>query len=146
MQGYYNGAQITDLAVTQPPVLPPIPVVSPLVQLLVGGAPPAVAPVVGNVPDPNAALLQGVLMAMQAMTQMNIESDLGNASVTQQQSSLQAASMQANQLQLQHLTNHLGNLGHEAGKAIASHPTRHDHMMQATLSQPNVAPGQSNDP
>jgi len=49
-------------------------------------------------------------------------------------------------LQLQHLTNHLGNLGHEVGKAIASHPTRHNHTIQATLSQPNVAPGQSNDP
>jgi len=49
-------------------------------------------------------------------------------------------------MQLQHLTNHLGNLGHEVGRAIASHPTRHSHMIQATLSQPNVAPGQSNDP
>jgi len=53
--------------------------------------------------------------------------------------------MRANQLQLQHLTNHLGNLGHEVGRAIASHPTRHSHTIQATLSQPNVAPGQSND-
>jgi len=65
--------------------------------------------------------------------------------MTQQQSALQAASMRANQLQLQHLTNHLGNLGHEVRRAIASHPTRHNHTIQATLSQPNVAPGQSND-
>ena len=77
---------------------------------------------------------------------MNIESDLRNASMTQQQSSLQAARIQANQLQVQHLTNHLGNLGHKVGKAIASHPTRPNHRIQATLSQPNVAPGQSNDP
>jgi len=54
--------------------------------------------------------------------------------------------MRANQLQLQHLTKHLGNLGNEVGRAIASHPTRHNHAIQATLSQPNVAPGQSNDP
>jgi len=141
-----NGVQITDPVVIQPPVLPPILVVPPPVQPPVGGAPPAVAPVVDNAPDPNAALLQGVLTAIQAMTQMNVESDLRNASVTQQQSSLQAALMRANQLQLQHLTNHLGNLGHEVGKAIASHPTRHNHTIQATLSQPNVAPGQSNDP
>jgi len=66
--------------------------------------------------------------------------------MTQQQAALQAASMRANQLQLQHLTNHLGNLSHEVGQAIASHPMRHNHMIQATLSQPNVGPGQLNDP
>jgi len=38
------------------------------------------------------------------------------------------------------------DMGHEVGKAIASHPVRHNHTIQATLSQPNVAPGQSNDP
>jgi len=59
-----NGVQITDPVVMQPPALPPIPVVPPPVQPPVGGAPPAVAPVVGNAPDPNAALLQGVLVAM----------------------------------------------------------------------------------
>jgi len=89
-----RGVQITDLVVIQPPALPPIPVAPPPVQPPVGGAPPAVAPVV----DPNAALLQGVLAAIQAMTQMNIGSDLRNASLTQQQSLLQAASMRANQL------------------------------------------------
>jgi len=88
----------------------------------------------------------GVLTATQAMTHMNFESNLRNARMTQQQSSLQAASMRANQLQLQHLTKHLGNLGNKVGRAIASHPTRHNHTIQATLSQPNVAPGQSNDP
>jgi len=143
-----GGMQITDPVVKQPPILPPIPAAPPPVPPTIpGGAPPVVAPVVGNAPDPNAALLQGVFSAIQAMMQMNIQSDLRNASMTQQQSSLQAALMQANQMQLQHLTNHLGNLGHEVGKAIASHPTRHNHTtIQATLSQPNVAPGQSNDP
>jgi len=38
----------------------------------------------------------------------------------------------------------LGQSGTEVGKAIASHPTRH--AIQATLSHPNAAPGQSNDP
>jgi len=52
--------------------------------------------------------------------------------------------MWSNAQQLQHLTNHLGNLGTEVGRAIASHPTRH--AIQATLSHPNAIPGQSNDP
>jgi len=50
--------------------------------------------------------------------------------------------MRANKQQLQHLTNHLGTLGTEVGRAIASHPTR----IQATLSHPSAIPGQSNDP
>ena len=92
-----NGVPITDPVVIQPPALPPIPVAPPPVQPPVpGGAPPAAAPVVGNVPDLNAALIQGVLAATQAMTQMNIESDSRNASMTQQQSSLQAATIRAN--------------------------------------------------
>jgi len=135
----HSGAPITDPVVIQPPVLPLVPAALP------GGVPPTAGPVAGNGPDPNAALIQGVLTAMQAMTQMNFESNSRNASMTQQQSALQAASIRANQLQLQHLTNHLGNLGHEVGRAIASHPTCHNHTIQATLSQPNVAPGQSND-
>jgi len=89
-----NGVQVTDPVVIQPPVLPPIPVApSPVQPTVPGGAPPAAVPVVGNVPDPNVALLQGMLTSTQAMTQMNIESDLHNACMTQQQSSLQAASM-----------------------------------------------------
>ena len=134
-----NGAPITDPVVVQPPVPPPIPAVP------TEGAPPAAGPVAGNGLDPNAALIQGVLTAIQAMTQMNLEQNTRNASMTQQQSALQAASMRANQLQLRHLTNHLGNLGHEVGRATASHSTRHNHTIQATLSQPNIAPGQSND-
>jgi len=135
----HSGALITNPVVTQLPVLPPIPAAPPR------GAPPVAGPVVGNGPDPKA-FIQGVLTAIQAMTQMNFESNSRNASMTQQQSALQAASIRANQLQFQHLTNHLGNLGHEVGRAIASHPTCHNHTIQATLSQPNVAPGQSNNP
>jgi len=98
-----GGAPITDPVVIQPPVLPPIPAAPPQAPPPVsGGAPPAAGPVVGNVPDPNAALIQGALTAAQAMTQMNFESNLRNASMTQQQAALQAASMRANQLQLQH--------------------------------------------
>jgi len=136
---HMNGVPITDPVVIQPPVPPPIPAAP------TGGAPPAAGPVAGNGPDPNAALIQGVLTAIQAMTQMNLEQNTRNASMTQQQSALQAASMRANQLQLRHLTNHLGNLEHEVGRAIASHPTRHSHTIQVTLSPPNIATGQSND-
>jgi len=64
--------------------------------------------------------------------------------MTQQQMQIQVATMRTNAQKLQHLTNHLGNLGTEVRKAIASHPTRH--ATQATLSHPNVIPGQSNDP
>jgi len=135
----HNGAPITDPVVMQPPVLPLVPAAPP------GGVPPTAGPVAGNGQDPNAALIQGALTAIQAMTQMNFESNLRNASMTQQQSALQAGLIGANQLQLQHLTNHLGNLGHKVRRAIASHPTRHNHTIQAILSQPNVAPGQSND-
>jgi len=132
----HSGAPIADPVVIQPPVIPTAPP---------GGTPSVTGPAVGDGSDPNAALIQGALTATQAMTQMNFELNSRNASMTQQQSALQAASMQANQLQLQHLTNHLSNLGHEVGRAIVNHPTRHGHAMQATLSQPNVAPGQSND-
>jgi len=130
----HSGAPITDPVVMQPPVLPLIPAALP------GGAPPAAGPVVGNGPDPNVALIQGVLTAIQAMTQMNFESNSCNASVTQQQSALQAASTRANQLQLQHLTNHLGNLGHEVGRVIASHPKHHNHTIQVTLSHRMLHP------
>jgi len=83
-----------------------------------------------------------MLAATQAMTQVNMQSDQQNASMTLQQSQLQAATMQANAQQLQHLTNHVGNLGTEVGRAIASHPTR----IQAMLSHPSAIPRQSNDP
>jgi len=72
----------------------------------------------GSNPDPNAALLQGVLAAMQTMTQVHIQSDQRNACMSQQQARLQAATLQSNAQQLEHLTNHLGNLGYEVGRAI----------------------------
>jgi len=40
------------------------------------------APVAGAVQDLNAVLLQGVLTAIQAMTQMNMQSDQRNANMT----------------------------------------------------------------
>jgi len=129
-----NGALITNPVVIQPPAIIPIPPVQ-------GNGPPG-APVAGFVQDPNAVLLQCVLTAIQAMTQMDMQSDQRNASMTLQQSHLQAATMRANQQQLQHLTNHLGTLGTEVGGAIASHPTH----IQATLCHPSAIPGQSNDP
>jgi len=78
------------------------------------------------------------------MTQVNLQSDMQNTSMTRQQMQLQAATMRSNAQQLQHLTNPLGNLGTKVGKVIASHPTCH--AIQATLSHPNVILGQSNDP
>jgi len=110
-----NGVQIADPVVVQLPDIAPIPPVQ-------GNGPPG-APVAGAVQDPNTVLLQGVLTAIQEMVQMNMQSDQRNASMTLQQSHLQAATMRANQQQLQHWTNHLGTLGTEVGRAIASHPT-----------------------
>jgi len=100
----------------------------------------------GSNPDPNGALLQGVLAAMQTMTQVHIQSDQRNACMSQQQARLQAATLQSNAQQLEHLTNHLGNLGYEVGRAISTHPTCHSHTLQATLSPSNTVAGQSTDP
>jgi len=83
---------------------------------------------------------------MQTMTQVHIQSDQRNACMSQQQARLQAATLQSNAQQLEHLTNHLGNLGYEVGRAISTFPTRHSHMLQATLSHPNTVAGQSTDP
>ena len=96
--------------------------------------------------DPNAALLQGVLAAMRTMTQVHVQSDQRNACMSQQQARLQAATLQSNAQQLEHLTNHLGNLGYKVGRAISTHPTRHSHALQATLSPSNTVAGQSTDP
>jgi len=132
-----NGAPIVDPAVTQTPVILPALTASPA-----PGSAPSNAPPSGVAQD----LVQGALAAMQVMTQVHAQSDLPNASMTQQQARLQAATMGSNVQQLKHLTSHLGNLGHEVGKAIASHPTKHSHAIQATLSHPNAVPGQSTDP
>jgi len=129
-----HGAQIVDPSVIRSPTILP--------------APASTAPGTGTSPnsDPNAALLQGVLAAMQVMTQVHMQSDQRNACMSQQQARLQAATLQSNAQQLEYLTNHLGDLGYEVGRVIANHPTQHSHTIQATLSHPNAVPGQSNDP
>ena len=136
-----RGAQLVDPTVMHPPVIPSV-----AAMPTAPGSATSSAPVPGDVHDANRALIQGVLAAIQAMTQAHVMSDQRNASMTQQQARLQAATMRSNAQQLAHLTNHLGNLGHEVGRAIASHPTRHNHTIQATLSHPNAMPGQSNNP
>jgi len=129
-----HGAQIVDRPVIRTPTILP--------------APTSNMPGTGTSPnpDPNAALLQGVLAAMQTMTQVHIQSDQRNACMSRQQAQLQAATLQSNAQQLEHVTNHLGNLGYEVGRAISTHPTRHSRTLQATLSHPNTLAGQSTDP
>jgi len=102
-----NGVQIVDPAVMQSPVILP-------------GSTAAPAPS-GAAQDPNTALVRGVLAATQAMTQVHIQSDLRNASMTQQQARLQAATMRSNNQQLEHLTNHLDNLGSWKGDCKPSY-------------------------
>jgi len=111
-------------------------------------APPSNTSGTGTSPnsDPNGALLQGVLAAKQTMMQVHIQSDQRNACMSQQQARLQAATLHSNAQQLEHLTNHLGNLGYEVGRAISTHPTRHSHTLQATLSPSNTVAGQSTNP
>jgi len=94
----------------------------------------------------NGEPLQAVLAAMRTMMQVHVQSDLRNACMSQQQARSQAATLQSNAQQLEHLTNHLGNLGHEVGRAISTHPTRHSHTLQATLSPLNAVAGQSTNP
>jgi len=111
-------------------------------------APTSSAPGTGTSPDPdpNGALLQGVLAAMRMMTQVHAQSDQRNACMSQQQARLQAATLQSNAQQLEHLSNHLGILGYEVGRAISTHPTHHSHALQATLNPSNTVAGQSTDP
>jgi len=132
-----NGKQIVDPPAMQSPAILPAPASA------LGSTPGAGT---GSGPDQNAALLRGVLAAMQVMTQVHLQSDQRNASMTQQQAKLQAAALQSQAQQLKHLTNHLGNLGYEVGRAIAHHPTQHSHTIQATLSHPKAVPGQSTNP
>jgi len=134
-----NGAQLVDPPVIQSPAILPAPTST--VPSVLGSAPGT-----GTSPDQNAALPRGVLSAMQVMTQVHMQSDQRKASTTQQQARFQTATLQSNAQQLEHLTNHLGNLGYEVGRAIANHPTQHSHTIQATLSHPNAVPGQSNNP
>jgi len=69
-----NGVQIVDPVVTQPPVIPLIPPAQVNQPPVPGGAPP-VAPVPGNVQDPNTVLLRVMLAAIQMMMQVNMLSD-----------------------------------------------------------------------
>jgi len=132
-----NGNRIVDPPVMQTPAMLTAPASA------TGSAPGAGT---GSCLDQNAASLQGVFMAMQMMTQVHLQADQCNASMTQQQAKLQAATLQSNAQQLEHLTSHLGNMGYEFGRAIASHPAQHNHTIQAALSHPSVVPGQSTDP
>jgi len=136
-----SGKQLVDPPVIRSPAILPAPAST--LPSTIGSTPGTGT---SSDPDQNAALLRGVLAAMQVMTQVHMQSDQRNASMTQQQARLQAATLQSNAQQLEHLTNHLGNLGYEVGRAIANHPTQHSHTIQATLSHPNTVPGQSNNP
>jgi len=80
-----NGVLITDPVVVPLPPIVPVPPAQ-------GNGPPG-APVAGAVHDPNTVLLQGALQAIQGMTQMNMQSDQRNASMTLQQSHLQVATV-----------------------------------------------------
>jgi len=82
-----NGVQLVNLVVVPPPVIAPVPAVQANQPPAQGGAPP-IAPVVGAVQDPNAALIQDMLAATQAMTQVSMQLDQQNASMTLQQSPL----------------------------------------------------------
>jgi len=131
-----DGNQLVDPPVIQTPAIP-APTTTP-------GSTPGTG--TGSGSDPSAALLQGVLGAMNCMTQLHVQSDRHNASMSQQQAKLQAATLQSQAQLLENLTRNLGNLGYEVGRAIASHPTQHSHTLRATLSHPNAVVGQSNDP
>jgi len=74
---------------------------------------------------------------------MNIQADARSAAVARQQMDLQAGTLKSSAQQLGQLTSAMGNLGHDVGKAIASHPPP---TTQATLSHLSVTPGQSMDP
>jgi len=87
-----------------------------------------------------------VALAMQHLTQVHVQSDQRNATMSQQQARLQAAAFQSQAQLLENLTRNLGNLDHDVGRAIASHPAQHSHTLRAALSPPNATVGQSNDP
>jgi len=132
-----DGNRIVDPPATQVPAVPTASASA------TGSAPGAGT---GSGLDQNVALLQGALTAMQMMTQVQVQADQRNAAMTRQQAKLQAAATQSNAQQLKHLTGHLGKMGCEFGRAIASHPAQRSHTIQAALSHPSAVPGQSTDP
>jgi len=91
-------------------------------------------------------MINGMMAAVQAMaqamTQMNVQADARSPAMARQQIDLQAATLKTNPQQLGQLTSAMGNLGHDVGKAIASHPPP---TIQATLSHPSAVLGQSVD-
>ena len=80
------------------PAVPPVPIIPILPPNLPAGAPPN-APVVPPAkgvapgPDPNAVLLQSMLVGINLMTQVNARSDQQNTQMAQQQMQLQAATL-----------------------------------------------------
>jgi len=91
-------------------------------------------------------MINGVMAAVQAMTQamsqMNVQADARSAAMAPQQMDLQVATLKTNAHQLGRLASAMGNLGHDVGKAIASHPPP---TIQATLRHPSAVLGQSVD-
>jgi len=112
-----NGVPIVDF-----PIAPPTQAGQPAAP---GGAPQV---------DPNV-LINGMMAALQAMVELNLQADTHNATMAQQQMQLQVATMKNNTHQLGLLSHSMGNLGHDVGRAIASQPLP---TIQATLSHPNV--------
>jgi len=123
-----DGNQLDDPPEIQAPPDIPVP---PLAPTTASGSAPGAG--TGSGPDSNAALLQGAVLAMQHVTQVHAQSDRRNASMSQQQAKLQAAMFQSQAQLLESLTRNLGNLGHDVGRAIASHPTQHNHTLRATV-------------
>jgi len=138
-----DGMQIVE------PTAVPVPVFPPIVPPAQPGPPTPPAPGIappgpGVAPQPNPiAMLNSVVATAQAMAQMKVQADARSAAMACEQMDLQAATLKANAQQLRQLTFAMGNLGHDVGKAIASHPPP---TIQATLSHPNAVPGQSVDP
>jgi len=145
--GQDRGMQILEPVPIPFPPLPPPPQPNPPTQ--------PIPPAAGNAgaaapqPDPHAAInnaMDAVRAMTQAMVEMNIAADARSAAMARQQMDLQAATLRSNAQQIGQLTatmGNLGNLGHDVGRAIASHPPP---TIQATLSHSSVTPGQSMNP
>jgi len=84
----------------------------------------------------NVILLQGVLAAINMMTQVSAQSDQHNVHMAQQQMQLQAATLWSNAQQLANLGSYMSNIRKEVGKMIANNPTQS--MIHVTISQPNA--------
>jgi len=139
IDGYGN--QTVDPPALQAPPDAPLPSIAPAAA---PGSAPGTGTGSGPALDSNAALLQGAVLAMHHVTQVHAESDMRNASVSQQQAKLQASTFQSQSQMLESLTRNLGNLGHDVGRATASQPSQHNHTLRAALSPPTATVGQSN--